>query len=102
MGKAVAGEEGGATTHAHGISGDGSHNHRGWTTTTQKTYTHVEWWGYEFTQEEFVEAVASSVDHRWGIHRHQIPVSGNHNHGGQTEVQTVLPPYRGVVFCQKD
>src|SRR5690349_1017408 len=50
---------------------------------------------------EYLEDVANQPMERASPHAHTISTDGNHNHGGSTGTASSLPPYLGMVFCEK-
>jgi hypothetical protein len=102
MGAASYGATGGAATHTHSISTDGSHNHGGATGTASLMNREVVGAGYGQYGQKFVDDIGTyaylkAVDD----HNHGITADGAHNHGGATGAASSLPPYLGMIFCQK-
>jgi hypothetical protein len=120
MGGTSYGATGGAMTHTHTISTDGLHAHN--------TPNHQHLLDYDQVQTRVSTAdplyLAYSIDRNgaelhtvsgsgaFGNYRRiknqtqnsgaaQTDTQGSHNHGGVTGAANSLPPYRIIVFCQK-
>lgn len=87
MGQPSYGATGGSATHNHSISPDGAHNHGGVT-------------GLPNQIRGDGRAGANDPEPTTK-HTHNIGTNAAHNHGGTTGTANTLPPYLGVVFCQK-
>lgn len=101
MGNIQAGTTGGASQHIHPISSDGTHNHNH-TTEVVKLGSRVAPPGPAFDEFEFTEDVGVTSQKRWGRHRHNINPDGAHNHTGGTGSTDNLPPFRTVIYCEKN
>ena len=92
MGAATYGATGGAATHTHSISTDGDHTH-----TTPAMALNTD------TVVSGPSCVYTTPCPTWAPYYpgQTTSTAGAHNHGGATGAASSLPPFLGMVFCQK-
>jgi len=92
MGSSTYGAIGGSQDHTHSISAAGAHNHTVTALSALEKSVPSAKWQLNASPSGWVPEVPS----------HETDISGVHNHGGQTAQSSNLPPFRQIVFCQKN